>query len=93
MRVRARVNQADIAGLSVAQAAQITLDSYPARTFQGRLEQLSHVGATSSMSNRVRTFLAVFSIDGSDPHLMPDLAAAIDVLPLIDARRAAEPGK
>jgi len=23
--------------------------------------------------------LAVFSIDGSDPHLMPDLAAAIDM--------------
>jgi len=31
------------------------------------------------MSNRVRSFLAVFSIDGSDPHLMPDLAAAIDI--------------
>jgi hypothetical protein len=33
----------------------------------------------SQMSNRVRSFLAVFSIDGSDPHLMPDLAAAIDI--------------
>jgi hypothetical protein len=31
------------------------------------------------MSNRVRTFLAVFSIDGSDVHLMPDLAAAVDL--------------
>jgi hypothetical protein len=31
------------------------------------------------MSNRVRTFLAVFSIQGSDSHLMPDLAAAIDI--------------
>jgi HlyD family secretion protein len=81
MRVRARVNQADIAGLSVGQLAHITLDSYPSKTFSGRLEQLSHVGATSSMSNRVRTFLAVFTIDGSDAHLMPDLAAAIDVEP------------
>jgi len=79
MRVRARVNQADIAGLSVGQLARITLDSYPSKTFSGRLQQLSHVGATSSMSNRVRTFLAVFTIDGSDAHLMPDLAAAIDV--------------
>jgi len=81
MRVRARVNQADIGGLSVGQLAHITLDSYPSKTFSGRLEQLSHVGATSSMSNRVRTFLAVFTIDGSDAHLMPDLAAAIDVEP------------
>jgi HlyD family secretion protein len=81
MRLRARVNQADVGRLRIGQAAQITLDSYPTRTFRGRLEQLSSIGATSSMSNRVRTFLAIFSIDGADPHLMPDLAAAIDVLP------------
>jgi HlyD family secretion protein len=79
MRVRARVNQADVSELRVGQPARITLDSYPSKTFNGRLEQLSQIGATSTMSNRVRTFLAVFSISGSDPHLMPDLAAAIDV--------------
>jgi HlyD family secretion protein len=81
MRVRARVNQADVDRLRVGQAAAITLDSYPSRTFQGRLSLLSRIGATSTMSNRVRTFLAVFSIDGTDPHLMPDLGAAIDVAP------------
>jgi HlyD family secretion protein len=79
MQVRARVNQADISALRVGQSARITLDSYPGRAFPGRLEQLSQIGAISTMSNRVRTFLAVFSIDGSDPHLMPDLAAAIDM--------------
>jgi HlyD family secretion protein len=79
MQVRARVNQADVAALRVGQTARITLDSYPGRAFAGRLEQLSQIGAISTMSNRVRTFLAVFSIDGSDPHLMPDLAAAIDI--------------
>jgi len=81
MRVRARVNQADVNRLQPGRSAQITLDSYPGRTFRGRLEHLSRIGATSSMSNRVRTFLAVFSIEGTDPHLMPDLAAAIDVAP------------
>jgi HlyD family secretion protein len=79
MRVRARVNQADVNRLRLGQPARITLDSYPSRTFQGRLDQLSPIGATSTMSNRVRTFLAVFSIAGTDPHLMPDLGAAIDV--------------
>jgi HlyD family secretion protein len=79
MRIRARVNQADVNALRVGQPVQITLDSYPSRTFRGRLEQLSRIGATSSLSTRVRTFLAVFSIDGTDPHLMPDLGAAIDV--------------
>lgn len=86
MRVRARVNQADVAHLQVGQAARITLDSFPAKTFNGRLEQLSQIGATSTMSNRVRTFLAIFSIADSDPHLMPDLAAAIDIVAPVEAR-------
>jgi len=68
-----------VSAFRVGQAARITLDSYPGRAFAGRLAQLSQIGSISTMSNRVRTFLAVFSIDGSDPHLMPDLAAAIDM--------------
>ncbi|MFI5178128.1 MAG: HlyD family secretion protein [Vicinamibacterales bacterium] len=79
MRVRARVNQADIDRVRVGQAARITLDSYPSTAFLGRLEQLSPIASTSALSGRVRTFLAIFSIDGSDPHLLPDLAAAIDL--------------
>src|SRR5882672_2502724 len=66
MQVRARVNQADVSTLRVGQAVRITLDSYPGRAFAGRLEQLSQIGTISTMSNRVRTFLAVFSLEGSD---------------------------
>jgi multidrug resistance efflux pump len=79
MRVRTRVNQADVTRVRVGQAARITLDSFPSRQFIGRLEQLSPIGATSGMSDNVRTFLAVFSIEGNDPHLLPDLSAAIDL--------------
>jgi len=79
MRVRARVNQADVTHVRVGQAARITLNSYPSQKFARKLEQLSPIGTPSNMSDRVRTFVALFSIDGSDPHLLPDLAAAIDV--------------
>lgn len=84
MRVRARVNQADIDRVRIGQPARIVLDSYPTREFTGRLEQLSPVGATSGISNRVRTFLAMIAIDGTDPHLLPDLAAAVDLQPATD---------
>ena len=90
MRVRVKINQADVSALRVGQPARITLDSYPTRTFTGRLEQMSQIGAVSTMSNRVRSFLAIFSIDGSDPHLMPDLAAAIDITDRTDAAPAVE---
>jgi len=79
MRVRARVNQADVDRVHVGQAARITLDSFPARTFTGKLERLSPIGTTSWLSNRMRTFLAVFTIDQADEHLLPDLAVAVDV--------------
>ncbi len=79
MRVRVNINQADIHGLAAGQAATITLDSYPSRQFKARLEHLSPIATTSMMSNRVRTFVAVFSIEENDPHLLPDLAAAVEI--------------
>ena len=79
MRVRAKINQADIERMRVGQTATITLDSYPARAFHGKLDQLSPIAATSALSPKVRTFLAIFSVAEPDPHLLPDLAAAIDV--------------
>jgi HlyD family secretion protein len=79
MRVRVRVNQADVERVHPGAAARITLDSYPDREFHGTLEQMSPIASTSALSARVRTFVAIFSIEGSDPHLLPDLAAAVDI--------------
>jgi len=79
MRVRAKINQADIERMRVGQAATITLDSYPSREFHAKLDQLSPIAVTSALSAKVRTFLAIFSVAEPDPHLLPDLAAAIDV--------------
>jgi multidrug resistance efflux pump len=81
MRIRANVNQADASQLASGAPVTVTLDSYPSRQFPGRVEYVSPVASTSSLSVRVRTFLAVFSVDGTDDHLLPDLAAAIEVTP------------
>jgi len=92
MRVRVRVNQADVDRVAVGAAARVTLDSYPERAFRGRLDQLSPIAATSAMSARVRTFIAVFSIAESDPHLLPDLAAAVEITPAAGSGPAAGAG-
>jgi len=47
--------------------------------FNGRLEQIAPVARNGSFSLKVRTFTAIFSIEGNDPRLMPDLSAAVDV--------------
>lgn len=79
MRVRARVNQADIDDLRVGQPVQVGLDAYPDLTFTGQVQQISPVGTPSTLSPKVRNFVVLVAIDGSDPKLMPDLTASLDV--------------
>ena len=47
--------------------------------FDGKLEQISPVARSGTFSPKVRTFTAIFSMEGNDPRLMPDLSAAVDV--------------
>jgi HlyD family secretion protein len=81
MRVRATVNQADAPYLIPGSPVRVTLDSYPSKTFPGKIEYVSPVATASALSARVRTFLAVFSVNGTDEHLLPDLAVAVDIGP------------
>ena len=79
MRVRVKVNQADVDLLRVGQQAAVQLDAYPGHQYQARLDQLAPIGVAGSFSPKVRTFTATFTIDGTDATLMPDLSAAVDV--------------
>ncbi len=79
MEVHARVNQVDIPYLRVGQAVRVSLDAYPDLVFSGKLEQISPVSVASGFSQRVRHCAVIFSIQGGDPKLMPDLSAGVDV--------------
>ena len=79
MLVRVKVNQADLHLLRAGQTAKISLDAYPELEFPGRVEQVAPVGTSSRLTERVRNFVAMVSIQGNHPKLMPDLSAAVDV--------------
>jgi HlyD family secretion protein len=79
MRVRARVNQADVNELRVGQTVRIGLDAYPELFFDGRVAQISPLGVTSVLSPKVRTFVVLVDVSGAHPNLMPDLSASLDV--------------
>ncbi len=80
MEVRARINQADVPWLDIGLPVKIHLDAYPGLVLTGKLQRLAAIGVTSNLSDKVRTFTGLFEIDGSDPRLMPDLSAGIDVV-------------
>ncbi len=79
MEVRIEVNQQDLLNLHLGQPAQIRLDAYPGMSFPGTLQELDPLGHPSDQSNTIRTFTAIFSIQGSNPRLMPDLSASVDL--------------
>lgn len=79
MRVRTRVNQADINGLRVDQPVKVGLDAYPDLFFGGRVAQISPIAVTSTLNPKVRSFVVLIDVNGSHANLMPDLTASLDV--------------
>lgn len=79
MQVRVRVNQADIDDLDEGQNATIHLDAYPDLSFSGKVKSIAAVAQTSAFHDTVRVFTVLFFIKGTDPKLLPDLSAAVDV--------------
>jgi multidrug efflux pump subunit AcrA (membrane-fusion protein) len=79
MRVRARVNQADINELKPGQSVRVGLDAYPDLSFPGSVTQISPIGQQSSLSPKVRNFVVLVLVKGASPNLMPDLTASLDV--------------
>jgi HlyD family secretion protein len=80
MLVRCAVGEPDGAALLPGSKATIYLDAYPDLTFPAHFEFASPV-ASSALGSPIKTFTAVFRLDKSDPHLMPDLSAAVVVEP------------
>lgn len=79
MQVHVMVNQDDLRFLRVGETAHVHLDAYPDIDLNGRLESVDPVGQSGDFSSKLRRFSAIFSIQGADSRLMPDLSASVDV--------------
>jgi HlyD family secretion protein len=79
MRVRARVNQADINEICVGQPVRVGLDAYPDIVLNGAVSQISPIGTQSSLNPKLRSFVVLVLVKDSNPSLMPDLTASLDV--------------
>jgi len=80
MVLQLSVNEADGAVLVPGSTAVVHLDAYPSLTFMARFDSASPVAA-SALDSPVKTFAARYLLDSKDPHLLPDLTAAADILP------------
>ena len=79
MQVRVELNQVDLQNVHPGQRAEMHLDAYPGLTLPAVLNELSPLGHPGRFSEQVRSFSAQFLVQGSDPRLLPDLSAALDL--------------
>ena len=80
MELELSVDEPDGAVLVPGATAVVHLDAYPDLKFKAHFDSASPV-ASASLGSPVKTFAARFVLEGSDPHLLPDLSAAIDIGP------------
>lgn len=78
MVVELSVGEPDGAVLVPGAKAVVHLDAYPGLTFTAHFDSASPV-ASGAMDSPIKTFSARFVLDQSDPHLLPDLSAAVDI--------------
>jgi HlyD family secretion protein len=76
MQVRCMVGEPDGPLLQPGTKATVYIDAYPDLALPAHFEFASPVAA-SALGSPIKTFSAVFRLDKSDPHLMPDLSAAV----------------
>jgi len=86
-------NQVDLRNVHLGQKAEMHLDAYPGLSLPAELEQASAAGHQGQFSQLVRTFAMQFAVQGTDPRLLPDLSAALDVISAMRRRNWWCPGR
>ena len=81
MQVDTNVSESDVGAIRVDQKATFTVESYPGKTFEGRVTQLRQAPITVQ---NVVTYDVVVSVDNPDLLLFPGMTANTRVI--IDAR-------
>lgn len=79
MEVRVELNQMDLEKVHPGIHADLHLDAYPGLTLPATLDELSPLGHPGDFTPKVRSFTARFLVQGTDPRLLPDLSAALDL--------------
>lgn len=78
MEVDLSVEEPDVAALVPGTKASVYLDAFPNLSFTAHFDSASPV-ASASLGSRLKTFTARFVLNQTDPHLLPDLSAAVDI--------------
>ncbi|MBM3881027.1 MAG: efflux RND transporter periplasmic adaptor subunit [Verrucomicrobia bacterium] len=72
MQIEAAVSEADVGGLEEGQTVQFTVDAFPSRSFQGKVQQVRYAPTTNQ---NVVTYTTVVAVENRDLKLRPGMTA------------------
>ncbi|HVA62343.1 MAG TPA: HlyD family efflux transporter periplasmic adaptor subunit [Terriglobales bacterium] len=79
MNVAGQINEADSATLAPGLEGVLHLDAYPKLRLAVHFLAANPVAVAGGFGVPTRTFAATFHVEQSDPRLLPDLSAAVDL--------------
>lgn len=77
MQVETSIDEAEVGRVRVGQAATFTVDSFPGRTFSGKVSQ---VRKAALVVQNVVTYIAVIATSNSDLSLFPGMTANVRII-------------
>jgi len=77
LQVKAQVNEADIGKLEVGQQAEITVNSFPGKTFTGKVSSISPQATTVS---NVQVYDTIIQLDENQPGLKAGMPANVNII-------------
>ncbi len=79
MRLELGVDEADVGRVREGQSATFTVDAWPGKTFDAKVERV-HLAPDSTTSSAVVTYTAVLAVDNADGLLRPGMTATATIL-------------
>ena len=77
MQIEAAVSEADVGGVEEGQRATFTVDAYPSRQFEGRVNQVRFAAITNQ---NVVTYTSVIGVKNDDLKLRPGMTANVSII-------------
>lgn len=77
MELQVKVDEADVGEVRAGQSATFTVDAYPNRRFQAKIEKVRYASTTT---NNVVSYVAVLSVDNGDLALRPGMTATAEIV-------------
>jgi len=75
--IRVKLNEVDIAKVTVGQPVQVTLDAYPQRTFAGKV---TFVAPAAELLEKIKVFKVEIELDQLGPEFRTGMSANVEIL-------------